>query len=166
MGNDSTHRIKSSLVETGGRTSQELGMGRIVGQVLVYLYLTEGDCSLDQIGRDLGLSKASASIGARQLEKLGLLKRCWKKGDRKNYYRTADNIETALRSGLISFVLQKIHAVGIELDKAGDQLAKANNPPGENPETQFVQSRVTRAKKLRDATLSVLENPVLKFLIK
>ena len=55
--------IRARLVETGGRTSQ-----------------------------DLGLSKASVSVAVRQLENLGLLRRTWKKGDRKNYYRTADEI--------------------------------------------------------------------------
>ena len=65
---------RSRLIETGGRTSQDLGLGRIVGQILVYLYLTDGDCSLDKIGADLDLSKASVSIAARQLESLWLLR--------------------------------------------------------------------------------------------
>ena len=83
MPENNVFNIKSSLIETGGRTSQELGMGRMVGQILVYLYLSDGDCSLDQIGEDLELSKASVSIAARQLEKIGLIKRSWQKGDRK-----------------------------------------------------------------------------------
>ena len=93
MTTENAYSIKLSLIETGGRTSQELGMGRIVGQMLVYLYLNDNHCSLDQIGTDLELSKASVSIAARQLEKLGLIKRTWQKGDRKSYYRTANNIK-------------------------------------------------------------------------
>ncbi len=52
------------LIETGGRTSQDLGTGRIVGQILIYLYLREDESSLDGIAEDLGLSKASVSIGS------------------------------------------------------------------------------------------------------
>jgi DNA-binding transcriptional regulator GbsR (MarR family) len=155
-------KVKSRLVETGGRTSQELGMGRIVGQILVYLYLTDGECSLDQIGENLELSKASASIAARQLEKLGLLKRSWKKGDRKNYYRTADNIEIALKSGLISFMRQKIQSLGLELENANKLLSKEIDRSNGNPETEFLYSRVKRAKSLSDSVVDVIESPFLK----
>ena len=49
-------------MQAGGATSQDLGLGRTLGQVLVYLYLTDGECPLDRIEADLGLSKASVSI--------------------------------------------------------------------------------------------------------
>ncbi len=46
------------LVETGGRTSQDLGLGRIVGQILVYLYLQPAACSLEELEENLGLSQS------------------------------------------------------------------------------------------------------------
>ena len=161
MTSEGAQSIKLNLIETGGRTSQELGMGRIVGQMLVYLYLNDNHCSLDQIGADLELSKASVSIAARQLEKLGLIKRIWQKGDRKSYYRTAENIETAIGNGLISFVLQKIHTVGIEFDRASELLTKEVEKSNKDPEIAFVHSRVKRAKNLRDTVLKLVENPFL-----
>ncbi|MBW1697359.1 MAG: MarR family transcriptional regulator [Deltaproteobacteria bacterium] len=162
MPENTTRKIKSSLIELGGRTSQDMGMGRVVGQVLVYLYLTDGDCSLDKIEKEIQLSKASASIAARQLEKLGLVKRSWKKGDRKSYYRTADNIETALKNGLISFMLQKIQTVGRELDHAIGLLSNDSGSGQTSPETEFVRKRLTRAKALSDGFVGVLENPFFK----
>ena len=162
MRDNLAQEVKLSLVEAGGRTSQEMGMGRIVGQVLVYLYLTEGDCSLDKIEEEIELSKASASIAARQLEKLGLVKRSWKKGDRKNYYRTADNIETALKNGLISFMLQKIQTVGEELDLAIRLLSDESRGGETGIEREFVRSRVERVKSLSDGIVGVLENPFIK----
>ena len=67
--------VRTRLIEVAGRTTQDLGMGRIIGQVLGDIYMTDGDSSLDDIGRNLGLSKAAVSIAARQLESLGLLQR-------------------------------------------------------------------------------------------
>lgn len=156
--------VVARLVETGGRTSQELGLGRIVGQVLIYLYMSDGDCSLDRISQDLELSKASASIAARQLEKLGMLKRSWKKGDRKSYYRTVENIETALRNGLVSFIRQRILAVRLELDLANEQLFPASGSSGEiyDKSTAFVQRRVKRAKSLCDSVSKLLDSPLVK----
>ena len=63
--NKVTCEVRTRLVEVAGRTTQDLGMGRIIGQVLGDIYMTEGDSSLDDIGRNLGLSKAAVSIAAR-----------------------------------------------------------------------------------------------------
>jgi len=154
------------LIEVGGRTSQDLGLGRIVGQILVYLYLRNGDCPLDQIGEDLGLSKASVSVAVRQLESLGLLRRAWKKGDRKSYYRTADDIGTALQQGLLTFVRQKMQAVGTELDYVNEMFEKADASSNTDPDTQFLYNRIKRAKLLHDQVGQTLESPLIKIFIK
>ena len=151
------------MVEVGGRTSQDLGLGRIVGQMLVYLYLTDGQCSLDQIGEGLELSKASVSVAARQLESMGLLRRSWKKGDRKNYFRTAENIGTALQQGLMTFLFQKIQAVGLELNYANELLEKEAGKNDSDPDTHFVYRRVKRAKLLNEKITGLLDHPFLKF---
>jgi len=153
-------------VEVGGRTSQDLGLGRIVGQMLVYLYLKEGACSLDQIGQDLGLSKAAVSVAVRQLESLGLLRRSWQKGDRKNYYRTADNIASALQEGLFRFVSQKISVVGSELDQVAATIEPAAGDGSFDADLRFLHQRVKRAKLLKDRAQSLLNNPLLKMLVK
>ncbi len=155
--------IRMRMVEVGGRTSQDLGLGRIVGQMLVYLYLTDGQCSLDQIGEGLELSKASVSVAARQLENMGLLRRSWKKGDRKYYFRTAENFETALRQGLMTFLFQKIQAVGLELNNANELLEKEAGKNDSDPDTHFVYRRVKRAKLLNEKITGLLEHPFLKF---
>jgi len=164
MGNEIATEIRMRLIEVGGKTSQDLGMGRIVGQTLMYLYLQDGECSLDQIGDDLGLSKAAVSTAVRQLESLGLLRQVWRKGDRKNYYRTADDIGSALQNGLLTFARQKVQTVAMEIDYANEMLEKEVNNSGASPETVFVHSRVKRAKHLRDTVAKLLDNPLLGFL--
>ena len=154
------------LIEVGGRTSQDLGLGRIVGQILVYLYLRNGDCSLDKIGEDLGLSKASVSVAVRQLENLGLLRRAWKKGDRKSYYRTADDIATALHNGLFAFIRQKMQTVGTELDYVNKIFEKEDVSSNTDPDTQFLYNRIRRAKLLHDQVGQTLESPLMKVILK
>ncbi|MDE0839158.1 MAG: hypothetical protein OSB41_08905 [Kiritimatiellae bacterium] len=154
--------VRYRLVDVGGQISHELGLGRIFGQMLVYLYLQEGKCSLDEIGQDLGLSKAATSIAARQLESLGLLRRVWVKGDRKSYYRTADDIGSALQKGLLSSVRQKISTVANELDVASDLLVDCK---GED-DVDFLKSRVKRAKQLGARTTKLLESPLLKLFVR
>jgi len=154
--------VRTRLIEMAGRTTQDLGMGRIIGQVLGDIYMTEGDSSLDDIGRHLGLSKAAISIAARQLESLGLLQRIWKKDDRKNYYRIVDHLGVALRQGVLELVRGKIRAAGAELDHAEELLLQAGN--GTNGEIKFLQARLSRARQLRHRATRILNNPVMKML--
>ena len=160
--NATAGEVRARLVELGGRTAQDLGIGRILGQMLVYLYLRDGECSLDEIGADLGLSKAAVSVAARQLEGLGLIRRIWKQGDRRSYYRTADDIGTALRQGLLALVRRKIDTLGAELDQAHALLAGANG----DPDLRFLAGRVKRAKVLRDRAAGLLNSRLLGMFMK
>lgn len=156
--------IRQRLVEAGARVSLDLGLGRIVGQILVYLYLSREECSLDLIVEELELSKASVSIAARQLEKLGMIVRIWKKGDRKCYYRTAENFGQALQQGIVEFVRQKLKIVEIELATANKLLLEVK-PTGENDaELRFLNKRVDRMKLLTTRVQKVVENPLVKLL--
>lgn len=148
------------LAEAGARTSQELGAGRIVGQVMVHLYLQKEAQSLDSIGEALALSKASISIAVRQLEQLGFVRRIWVSGDRKKYYRSADNIGSSLQQGLLAFLRQKAVLFGAELDAVLELLGS------DSDEAVFLRQRISRAKKLQSITLRLLGNPVLGFLAK
>ena len=155
--------VRARLVEAGGRTAQDLGLGRITGQILVWLYLCDGDGSLDTLAAELGLSKAAVSVAARQLEGLGMVRRVWKQGDRRSYYRTVDNIGMALRQGLLALVQRKMDAVGAELDEAHRALAAAR-PHNGDADLKFLAGRVDRAKVLRDRGAKVLGSPLLAWL--
>ena len=162
---DNVTQARTRLVEMGGRTSQDLGLGRIVGQVLVHLYLQHAACSLDVLEDDLGLSKASVSVAARQLEQMGLVRRVWKKGDRKSYYRSADNIAAVLQQGVQNFLGQKVQSFGIELEDALSLLEPHDALPHEkeHQDARFLRQRLTRAQKLQRRLARILNSPVLHF---
>jgi DNA-binding transcriptional regulator GbsR (MarR family) len=158
--------VRRRMIDIGGRAAQDLGFGRVVGQIMFSLYLQSEERSLDEIAGDLGLSKAAVSIGLRQLESLGLVKLVWRKGDRRHYYRTADNIAAALQQGLLTFLRQKMQAAGVELAHVNDLLETAVKQPGADGEIKFLHNRVARAKQLRDRASGVLENPIVSFFMK
>ncbi|CAK8711299.1 HTH-type transcriptional regulator [Candidatus Electronema halotolerans] len=151
------------LTETGARISQELGGGRIVGQVLVHLYLQPEAQSLDSIGEALALSKASISIAVRQLERLGFVRQVWITGDRKKYYRSADNIGSSIQQGLLSLLRQKIDLFGAELDSA---LCLLDNEQTGRADMNFLRQRIGRAKKLQSIVHKLLGSPLVSFLAK
>lgn len=141
---EAIRETRMRLIEAGGRTSQDLGASRVVGQVLVYLYLQENECSLDKIGEDLGLSKASISIAVRQLMQLGMVRQVWKSGDKRNYYRSAENIAKALQHGLLSLVRQKIQLFGGELDTSLELISQVSENSPIKDEAAFLKQRINR----------------------
>jgi DNA-binding transcriptional regulator GbsR (MarR family) len=159
--NKAVGEVRARLVETAGRTTQDLGLGRIIGQVLADIYLTEGERSLDDIGQNLGLSKAAVSIAARRLESLGLLQRSWKQRDRKNYYRVVDHFGVALRRGIMEMIRDKLRTTGAELDHAEALLRHTGNDTGE---TKFLRARPQRTKQICRRAARVLNNPVMKMM--
>lgn len=162
MENKTAESVRQKLIEAGGRMSQDLGLGRIVGQTLVYLYLSREECSLDEIGEYLHLSKASTSIAARQLERLGMIVRVWKGGDRKSYYRTADNFIQALQRGVVEYLQQKLSVVGNEIEYAHNILKDIEL--GDDPDSRFLAKRVQRASELKSKTEKLINNPIVNFL--
>jgi DNA-binding transcriptional regulator GbsR (MarR family) len=156
-------QVRANLVELGGRTAQDLGFSRIAGQILVSLYLTDGDCSLDQIEEDLGLSKASASIAARQLESMGLLKRCWHQGDRRSFYRTADNLAEVFREGMVAVLRRKLEQADGELNHA---LALMEGAGGASDRDGFLLKRIKRARLLGDRANRLLNSRIARYFIR
>lgn len=154
--------IKSQLVTSGGRLAQEFGFNRVAGEVLACLYLTEGEASLDELEKELHLSKAAVSLGAAQLERMGLVQRVRKKGDRKRYYRSADDIGSALRHGILTFARAKMAVLDADLERAGKEL----DGLGPDPKAEFLTSRVARMRKLNRRAESLLENPLVKLFAK
>jgi DNA-binding transcriptional regulator GbsR (MarR family) len=85
----------SRFVERMGLLWEEEGLTRIAGRLFAFLLVQPVPCSLDDLVRALEVSKASISNDARRLERLGLLHRESRPGDRRDYYTIAPDIFTS-----------------------------------------------------------------------
>ena len=82
----------AAFVEEMGVVMETDGHSRIAGRMVGLLLVTEGDTSLDDVAELLGVSKPSVSINARLLEQKGVLQRAGHVGDRRDFYRIADDV--------------------------------------------------------------------------
>ena len=155
-----TAAIRSRLVASGGRLAQAFGFPRVAGEVLACLYLTPGAASLDALEAELQLSTAAVSLAAAPLERLGLVRRVRKPGDRKRYYRSADDLGSALRHGFLNVARARMGLLEADLKEAGAALAglKKNAP------AKFLAGRVARVRDLNRRAGRLLDNPVLQLL--
>jgi predicted transcriptional regulator len=79
-------------VERMGLLWEAEGLPRIAGRMLGYLALQAEPATLDDIAVALGVSKASVSNDARRLERLSLVERASRPGDRRDYYVIAPDM--------------------------------------------------------------------------
>ncbi|WFB35680.1 MarR family transcriptional regulator [Kiritimatiellota bacterium B12222] len=151
--------VRHRMTGWGGRAAQELGGGRVLGQIVAFLYFSPAECSLDEMEVELGLSKAAVSIAARQLETLGLVQRVWRPNDRKSYYRTVDNLGKALQQGLRAQVQRSLDDFSTALDAMPPLVGSA-----EDAASTLVKSRLERASVLQRRLQKIVGSPLLNFL--
>ncbi len=89
------------FVELMGRHFEEEGAARIAGRLMGVLLLNEGPASLDDLVEQLRVSKASVSMNARRLELLGIAERVTIAGDRRDFYRVADDFRERMLSRMV-----------------------------------------------------------------
>jgi len=81
-----------AFVERMARVTAMEGFPHIGGRIFGLLLVSDRDLCLDEIAAQLTASKGSISSDARRLEQRGLLECVRKPGDRRDYYRVADDL--------------------------------------------------------------------------
>jgi len=158
---------RRKFIEAGGNTTQSFGFGRILGQLFALLYLSAKPLCLDEIARELGVSKASVSTTVRQLAQWAAVRRVWVKGDRKDYYEAETDFGSMLRHGLLTTFRKKLETAGTQIGNVETTLQKAmeNINDGEREEMRVVAERLERAKSFHNKLHGMLNNPVIDHLL-
>lgn len=158
---------RPKFIEAGGHTTQSFGLGRILGQIYALLYLSPVPLCLDDITRELGVSKASVSTTIRQLERWAAVKRVWVKGDRKDYYEVEEDFRTVLRHGLLATLRKKIDTAATQIEDVEQSLkeSRAGGNGGTAEDMDVVVQRLKRAKQFQHKVHTLLSNPLLDHLL-
>jgi len=163
MPSDSVQSARWEMIEAGGRTAQSFGLGRLLGQIFMLLYLSPDPLSLDDLASQLGVSKASISIACRQLETWGALHRFWVKGDRKDYYVAETAFDRILRNGLLSSLNKKLDTAKLHIERSLALLEKSGNGETGAP---FLRNRLRQAEHYRERINKLLSSRVVKAILR
>lgn len=156
------HSAKWEMVEAGGRTSQAFGLSRLFGQIYVFLYLSAEAQSLDDLTSELGVSKASVSIAARQLESWGAVRRVWRKGDRRDFYEAETDFRRLISGGLVTSLNKKLDSARLQIQRS---LSMLENDGGDGTERAFLRGRLQEAEDRRARIEKLLNNPLVRSLL-
>ncbi len=83
--------IRNEWVDVAGQEAERFGFPRIASQLKALLYLSREPMSLGEMAERLEVSPASVSTNIRILERWKLVRRVYRRGERKNYYQIVRN---------------------------------------------------------------------------
>lgn len=90
-----------AFIERMGSSTQADGLPRIAGRLLGFLIIHGGPVNLAELARRLEVSRASVSTNARLLQRLGMIERTTRPGDRRDYYDLAPRPHARLLEGYL-----------------------------------------------------------------
>ncbi|MCL6560082.1 MAG: MarR family transcriptional regulator [Firmicutes bacterium] len=74
------------LIEAFGKQSAFWGLGKTLGEIFGVLYMSQEPRTLGEIAENLGVTKGNVSVAIRNLERLGMVRRFFKRGDRRVFF--------------------------------------------------------------------------------
>lgn len=138
MNNLPSNNPQELLIQALGRQSAFWGLGKTTGEIYAALYLSREPVSLEDLARRLRVTKGNISVLVRNLERLGMVRRAWRKGDRRVYFEAETDLWQVARQVLeqrqkpefdLSFQL-----VGQAVEEAGELT--------EHPDALFTLERL------------------------
>ncbi|HRY50654.1 MAG TPA: hypothetical protein P5186_21600 [Candidatus Paceibacterota bacterium] len=143
-------QARREMIETSGRLCQMLGLPRSVGMIYGLLYLSMQPLSLDDIVDLLGISKASASMGTRQLSAWGALRAVWVPGERRDHFEVVGDLHVILREGLAKFLWPRIETSGKKMSTLLETLDRDRASGVLTPEEhRFCANRISQVSRLQ-----------------
>ena len=85
MENELVH-AREHFIQGLSRISFFWGFPKAMGAIFGAIYLSPEPITLDELVEQVGISKGAASTNVRNLERLGMIHKKYKVGDRKDYY--------------------------------------------------------------------------------
>jgi len=92
--------VQDSTVAGLGRLAGFFGFSEVMGRLYGFLLLSPDALSLDDLAEGLQISKGSVSMNMRSLERWGMAKEVWVRGERKKYYMAESDFWTVIRNVL------------------------------------------------------------------
>ncbi|WP_168121207.1 GbsR/MarR family transcriptional regulator [Paenibacillus sp. HB172176] len=79
-------KSRRRVMDSIGNNMDLYGVTLSVGHLYGNIYFNDGPVTLDEMGKEMGMSKTSISTGMRTLMDLKMIGKTWEKGSRKDLY--------------------------------------------------------------------------------
>ncbi|HUJ22954.1 MAG TPA: MarR family transcriptional regulator [Bryobacteraceae bacterium] len=90
--NAAQEEAKNRFLQSWGDMGPKWGIPKAMAQIHALLMITETPLSTDDVMQELGISRGNANTNLRSLADWGLVRRVFKKGDRKEYFQADKDV--------------------------------------------------------------------------
>jgi DNA-binding transcriptional regulator GbsR (MarR family) len=120
--------VNDSTVAGLGRLARFFGFSDVMGRLYGTVLLSPEPMSLDDLANSLEISKGSVSMNMRALERWGMAKEVWMRGERKKYYAAESDLWQVIRNVLGS---RESREVQLALNVLGESIEKLKTAENE-----------------------------------
>ena len=140
----SLNAVEESTVAGLGRLARFFGFSDVMGRLYGTLLLSPEAMSLDDLAERLQISKGSVSMNMRSLERWGMAKEVWVRGERKKYYEAEPDLWQVIRNVLSSREQREVQLALQVLGESVEKLRAAapELPPEEQELSAFYLERM------------------------
>ena len=104
-------KARDNFIEGAGHLALTVGLSRVIGQLYAMLFLSNEPLCLDDMAERLKISKGNASVNIRELEKLGVVRKIWVKGSRRDFYEAELDLEKLIKNGIIAAARRRMDMI-------------------------------------------------------
>lgn len=122
---DTLTAVNDSTVAGLGRLAGFFGFSEVMGRLYGTLLMNPDPLSLDDLVSRLRISKGSVSMNMRALERWGMAKEVWVRGERKKYYAAEHDLWQVIRNVLNSRERREVMLAIQVLSESVEKLQKA-----------------------------------------
>jgi DNA-binding transcriptional regulator GbsR (MarR family) len=135
--NENLFAVQDSTVAGLGRLAGFFGFSEVMGRLYGFLLLSPEPLSLDALSEGLRISKGSVSMNMRSLERWGMAKEVWVRGERKKYYMAESDMWTVIRNVLSG---REMREVQLALRVLGESVVKLQEVESDLPSEEREQA--------------------------
>jgi DNA-binding transcriptional regulator GbsR (MarR family) len=151
--------VRESVIRGLGELTDFFGFSPVMGHLYAALLMNPEALSLDELEEIVGKSKASVSMNMRALERWGMVREVWVKGDRRKFYEAENDLWKVVRSVIGS---RERREVGTALRVLGENARTLKEAKGRLSEEEqeladYYLARVNEMQSLFHFAQLVLE---------
>src|SRR5574341_609220 len=113
--------VRDSVIRGLGQLTDLFGFSPVMGHLYGALLMSPTPLSLDELEAIVAMSKASVSMNMQALERWGMVRQVWVKGDRRKYYEAESDLWK-----IVMYVIEsrEPREVGVALDILEDNAKR------------------------------------------
>lgn len=150
---------RDNFVEGTGYLASTVGLNRVIGQLYAMLFVSNEPLCLDDMAETLGISKGNASVNIRELEKLGVVRKVWVKGSRRDFYEAELDLEKLIKNGIVAGAKRRMNMILETVVKTENLVKRAKGMNGEEKKTaELYLKRLQSVKEIHRFAEEMLES--------